>query len=198
LKPALKRLRSTTEWIERVWASCAAYRSRGIRLGSAQERRSGPQQKGVLKIRIDNGAGNCLQNDLIRRVERLGIIATHQIGRSRKRFVRRLPLLGSNIACSRRVHLRFPQGALKAVRHYPCRCGATQDRETGQLSRSHIFHAGILSPSEKRLAASRRAPSAICAYRAVVWGSVCPSNLPTMCRDSPLDTRWEANVWRRS
>ena len=51
-----------------------------------------------------------------------------------------------------------------------------------------------LQVGREAVSASRTAVSARCAYRAVVWGWVWPSSLPTTCRDSPLETRCEANV----
>jgi hypothetical protein len=48
------------------------------------------------------------------------------------------------------------------------------------------------------LAASRTGLSAKWAYRAVVCGCVCPNSLPTMGKDTPLETRCEANECRRS
>ena len=75
---------------------------------------------------------------------------------------------------------------------------AEDETRSRDISTLYIFHSGNFKLVAKRFAASRTAVSARCAYRAVVWGWVWPSSLPTTCRDSPLETRCEANVWRRS
>jgi hypothetical protein len=50
----------------------------------------------------------------------------------------------------------------------------------------------------KRFAASRCGSSAKCAYRAVVCCWVCPKSFPTIGKETPLETRCDANECRKS
>jgi hypothetical protein len=90
--------------------------------------------------------------------------------------------------------LKFGNNAKRSHQRQP---GIGEARQPFRQNR-YIFHAGSLRPVANLFAASRSARSARWAYRAVVWGSVCPSNFPTMCSDSPLETRCDAKVCRRS